>query len=144
MSIVESLYISLTDPTKGARYVPETDVHSPVTLRDGVVVNVLTVAIDGEPPAEEYRYVGPFAGPASNPRIFDLTMTINLDRLANPERARAEVENLTYRLAQALFETGGEYNTRPDGSRVMGGNGHCAAQEEAAMVGEYWAGRVTR
>lgn len=77
-------------------------------------------------------------------RIFDLPLTINLDRLADPESARAEVENLTYRLAAALFETGAEHNRRPDGSRVYTGNGHHVAQEVAAMVGDVWAERCAR
>lgn len=76
-----------------------------------------------------------------NDRIFDLPLTINLDRLADPESARNEVESLSYRLAAALFEAGAEYNVRADGSRVYTGNGHHVAQEVAAMAGAVWAER---
>ena len=81
---------------------------------------------------------------SDNPRIVDLTITIDLDRLADPEMAEAEVQNAAYKFGCLLFERGGEDNRRPDGSQVVCGNGHRLAQEVAAMVGEYWAGRVSK
>ena len=63
------------------------------------------------------------------------------DRLAGPDSAN-EVGNLAYAFFVKLFEAGGEHNRRPDGSPVMVGNGHHAAQKMAEMVRLEWESRL--
>ena len=67
-----------------------------------------------------------------------LTLTVDRERLRG-ELARAEVENLVYKLAAAIFEFGGEYNRHPDGSQACACHGHHAAQRLAEAAGKEWA-----
>ena len=62
-------------------------------------------------------------------------------RLAGPGSAN-EVANLAYAFFVKLFEAGGEYNIRPDGSPVLTCNGHHAAQKMAEMVRLEWESRL--
>ena len=63
------------------------------------------------------------------------------DRLAGPDSAN-EVGNLAYAFFVKLFEAGGEHNRRPDGSPVMVGNGHHAAQKMAEVAKAEWESRL--
>lgn len=73
--------------------------------------------------------------------IVPVRIDIFLDRLAGEDSAN-EVANLAYAFFVKLFEAGGEHNRRPDGGRVMVGNGHHAAQHMAALVVEEWKRRT--
>lgn len=75
-------------------------------------------------------------------RVVTVTIRLDLDRLADPTAARAEVGNAVYQVGQAIFETGAEYNRRPDGSRVLTGNGHHVAQELAEHAQGMWDRRT--
>lgn len=71
-------------------------------------------------------------------RIRTIEIRVNLDHLADPEFAAAEVGNAVYKLAQLFFERGGEDNRRPDGSRVLVCNGHHVAQGLAETAQARW------
>ena len=83
-------------------------------------------------------------GDTLNPLVSDpirVRIDIFRDRLAGPESAN-EVGNLAYAFFVKLFEAGGEHNRRPDGSPVMVGNGHHAAQKMAEVVKAEWESRL--
>ncbi len=83
-------------------------------------------------------------GDTLNPLVSDpirVRIDIFRDRLAGPDSAN-EVGNLAYAFFVKLFEAGGEHNRRPDGSPVMVGNGHHAAQKMAEVVKAEWESRL--
>ena len=49
-----------------------------------------------------------------------------------------EVSNLVYRLAQAIYEWGGEHNHDEDGKPILVGNGHHMAQELCTAAADIW------
>lgn len=67
-----------------------------------------------------------------------VSIVLDPDALADPERASTIVHNAAYELSLAIFETCGEDNRRADGTRVLDCNGHHVAQGLAATVEARW------
>lgn len=67
-----------------------------------------------------------------DPTILDLSTTLHLSDLSDPERAKEAISNALYPIFAAIFETGGEHHAR----RI--GNGHHAAQEAIRAVLDVW------
>ena len=74
--------------------------------------------------------------------LHPVSVVVDHAALQDPVRARVHVENLVYRLGQAIFESGGEYNYRSDRRSVLkAGNSHHLAQHLATEAGVLWAER---
>lgn len=67
-----------------------------------------------------------------------VSIVLDPEALADPERASTIVHDAAYELTLAIFETCGEDNRRPDGTRVLDCNGHHVAQGLAATVEARW------
>lgn len=80
----------------------------------------------------------PWSSGTSGRAPVSLFLRIRLDELRDPHLAEVHVGNVVYELAQALFEIGGEYNVRGDGTSVLRGHGHHAAQELAERASQLW------
>lgn len=74
--------------------------------------------------------------------LHPVSVVVDHAALQDPVRARVHVEALVYRLGQAIFESGGEYNYRSDRRSVLkAGNSHHLAQHLATEAGVLWAER---
>jgi hypothetical protein len=67
-----------------------------------------------------------------------IEITIKRSELANPAIADSVVGNHIYLLVSTIFEWGGEYNRRPDGTPVLRCHGHSVAQGLADTAVARW------